>query len=148
MKLIRHLVASLIIFSVLVICFVNIYNGYQDGYSFEDGDVKTINETTGNVMEQLQSLTIISSITTITEGLVNIKPSGASLTDIIGGLAAVGIGVLGTVVGVLIFPYQIVNRITAFYFGSIPGGIITGLLLLISVYVGFIVVSAYLKHDI
>ena len=67
---------------------------------------------------------------------------------IVGGLAAAGIGALQTVFGLITAPIEIVNIIVAYYGGGLPAKIVTNLVLLVIVYVGFLLLSAYLRHDV
>ena len=89
MKLLRHPVAALIILAVLIGLCVNIYGSFQENYSFTKGDVKTLsNHTTGNIMDQLKDMNLISGVNSINTAIANLKTPGASLTDIIGALAS------------------------------------------------------------
>lgn len=150
MKLLRHPIAGLVLFAVLVALCVGIYNGIESGYkdigSFERTDNKTISGTTGNMMDHLGKLTIITSLNQTTSSIYDLKSPTANPLDIVGSLASAAIGVLGLIAGLLIFPFQIVSIILVYY--GIPAIIVNGFLLFIVIYVGFIILSAYLRSDL
>ena len=143
-------VAAFVLLSVLITLTLNMYDDFQVGYNFTAGDVHTGNFTgsvvTGNIVEQLNAITFRQGVEQITDGVNNLKPGSASGFDILGGLASVGIGALKTVTGLLIFPYQIINIVVTFYAGAVPGAIM-GLLAMITVYVGFILLAAYIRRE-
>lgn len=149
MKLLRHPVAALVLFATLIGLCLTIYSGFEEGYGLSEGDVKTIEgRTTGNIMEQFKSMNLISGISQIKSGIMEIKPpkgSGVQF-DLLGGLASVGVGTLKSIVGLVTTPFEIVAIVLEYYV-QIPA-IITELVMMVVVYVGFILLSVYLKSDV
>ncbi len=152
MKLLRHPVASLVLFAVAVTLLINIYVDIESSYGITKGDVRSLNVTDdyvlteGNIMEQFQSMNLIEGMNDIEQAIRDLR-AGTGFGDILGGLAGAGIGVVKTVVGLITAPYAIVNIIVTYYAGQIPG-VLAGLITMIVVYVFFILLSAYLRSDI
>ena len=150
MKLLRHGVAGFVIFAVLIGLLLNFYTGLEEGYGIERGDTRNTtdtNLTNANIMDQFEAMNLIEGMAGIDAGITELTAPGASLTDIVGALMSVGIGVIKTIIGVLIFPYDIVRIILGYYAGDIPG-ILGGLVTIVAVYVSFIMLSRYLRDDI
>ena len=150
MKLLRHPVASLVIFATLVALCISIYDGFENAYSTVRGDTQNltdVNLTDGNIMEQFREMNLIEGVSDISSGITELSPS-AGTADILGGLASVGIGALKTITGLVTAPVTITIIITRFYAGDIPATILGGLVTLIMVYVVFLLLSAYLRSDI
>jgi len=149
MKLLRHPVASLVLFAALIGLCIAIYDGFEEGYGTTRGDTKNITgRTTGNIMEQFESMNLISGISQIKSGIMAINPpkgSGVQF-DILGGLASVGVGTLKSVIGLVSTPFEIVGIVLEYYV-QIPA-ILTELVMMVVVYVGFILLSVYLKSDV
>jgi len=142
---ITNLAASFVILAVLATLCVIIYDGIEENYGITESDVLTMNETEGNIAEQFKELDLIGAINRTQVGIYKLSaPSGIS--DILGGLATVGIGSLKTVAGIIVLPYQITNIVLTFYAGEIPG-IIGGLVMMIVVYVGMIILAVFLRRD-
>jgi hypothetical protein len=150
-KLLRHHVAGYVLFAVLISLCITIYNAIDENYDLTKGDTKSFeldgDSESGNIMEQLDRMQLIQGVSEISAGISQLTPGGMTKVDILGGLASLAIGVLRSVVGLVIFPYQIVNILLTFYAGEIPG-VIGGLVAMIMVYIGFILLSAYLGKDV
>lgn len=146
MKLIRHGVGGLVIFTILVVLMLNFFEPFKEDYNLNEIDVKNLNGTTGNIFEQLKAINIIEGVTAISNGIILIKPPSGTQFDILGGLASVAIGVLKTITGLITLPFEIIGIIFEYYTG-LPS-IIAQLGLLIVVYVGFILLSGYLRKDV
>lgn len=146
MRLLRHPVASFIILAVLVGLCITIYEGFESAYGFTRGDVKTLDGNTGNIMDQLRNMNLISGVATINTAIADLNTPNANLVDIVGALASVGIGVLKSILGLATTPFEIVAIILEYY-TEIPA-IITELLMLIIVYMGFILLSAHLRSEV
>jgi len=142
---ITNLATSFVLLAVLATLCVTIYTGIEDNYGITESDVLTVNETTGNIAEQFESLNLIEAIGETQAGIFKLS-APASVLDIIGGLATVGIGALKTVAGIIVIPYQITNIVLTFYAGEIPG-IIGGLVMMIVVYVGMVILAVFLRRD-
>ena len=156
MNKIRHGVAALVIFAFIISIFIFTYDGLEENYNITKGDVKTMNITTingtkeqhsGNIVDQFKEMNLIEGISQIESGIAKLSPGSASNFDILGGIAAVGVGALKSIFGLLTAPYSIVRIILGYYAGDIIG-MIGGLVVLVGVYVGFILLSAYLKEQV
>jgi len=156
MKLLRHGVAALVVFAVLVGLFINAYSGMEDSYDVTKTDVQSmqvntaLNETkevNGSIMDQLQELDLIEGINKIGDGMVRFaEPTG--VLDILGGLASVGIGLLKTITGLITIPATFTYIITRYYAGTIPAVILGGFVALVLVYVGFLILSVLVRTDV
>lgn len=145
MKLLRHPVAALVLFSVLLSLLITIYNdGLVENYDITEGDLREEK----NIAEQLSELNLVEGVAEIGAGIAELSPGSASSIDILGGLASVGLGALKTVAGLGTAPYSITTIILGYYAGDIPGIIGGVLVTIVFVYIGFILLSAYLRSDV
>ena len=156
MNLLRHGVASLVIFSIMVILYLGAYNGLDDVYSFTDKDVLNLkgseledyNLIEGNIMEQFESMTLLTGIASLQTGILQLT-AGDSSFDVLGGLTASAIGFTQVVLGLISAPFAILTILSNYYGGNIiPTYIMNGLAALVTIYSFFIVLSAYLRSDI
>lgn len=157
MNKIRHPVAGLIVFTILISLCIIIYTGLEENYDITKGDTKTMNVTTmdgevivsqGNIVDQFKSMNLIEGVAGIDSGITSLTPGSASTFDILGGLAAVAVGAAKTIVGVFTAPYEIPRIIIGYYAGEIPGILAGGIATLAVTYMIFILLSAYLRSDI
>ena len=151
MKLLRHPVAAIFLFAVLINLLIPVYDALVSGYGIEETDTITYTSitskgaTTGNIAEQLKGIGLIEGIADITASIQNIA-SGASIIDLLGGLAGAALGILKSVLGLITIPQDIGNILFEFYPAVFPP--LTGIIMMITVYVGFILLSAYLRKDV
>jgi len=148
-------VASLVIFSLLLVLSINVYDGFDVGYNFTGtGDILTLNATnsstgetyTGTITDHLKNMQILVGVEQITNRIEQL-PAATNILDIIGNLASVGIGVLKVILGLVIFPQQICYIVTNFYAGAVPAVLTTIVVTLITLYIGFIMLTAYLRRE-
>lgn len=156
---ISHLVGSFVIFAIVTSLFITIYTGLEDGYSIEregdqnityDGSMWSgISNTTqtGNIVEHFEQMWLIEGINGISDSITRIGNPG-DFRDILGGLASLGLGILKTSLGILIAPVTVTFIITKFYGGDIPAYLLGGLVALLTVYIAYLLLSAYLRHDV
>ena len=156
MKTMRHLVAGLVLFAVLIGLLVNVYTGLEDpdGYNITRDDNSTLSMnisgtvSSGNIVEQFRKLDLIEGIATLENGILSITPSAGSEFDIRGGLINIGVGAAKIISGIVTIPIEMVTIVGTFY-GDETGGMLLGsLVMIVVVYVGFILLSAYLGKDI
>lgn len=139
---IQHPVASLVIFAIVVSIAVGVYSyGLQDGYGVEPDGLDP--ETNQSIVEEWNNLLIIQSMNDITSGIFKLKDPTGNLLDVVGGLLSAGIGILKLVPGLLIFPVQILVILAKFY--TFPPILIVGIALIISIYIGFLILAFYLQ---
>ena len=148
MKTVRHLVAGFVLFAVLIGLLINVYTGLETEYGITKNDTKTINGTTGNIVDHLRDLNLLSGISQLQVGIQQLSPGTGTQFDVLGGLASVGVGALKVISGIVTTPFEIVNIIVTFYAGEVPGIMATSLAMIVVVYVGFILLSAYLGKDV
>lgn len=143
MKYIRHASAAFILFAMLVGLSVQNFSELKTNYN-----ITTTGEHGGyNIMENLNNLNIIQGLNKTFEGIYTIKsPSSSSVGDILGALATVGIGILQLSSGILLLPIEIIGVITGFYY--VPPIVSIGIFLIFINYVGYILLSAYLRGDV
>ena len=156
MNKLRHPVAAMVIFSVLIGLLIMVYSELEEKYDVTKGDTKLMNitqmdgtvvQSEGNIVDQLREMNLIEGVSDIGSGITKLTPGSASSVDILGGLAAVAVGAMKTIIGVLTAPYELPRIILGFYAGDIPG-ILAGLAVVVIVYGVFILLSAYLQRDV
>ena len=148
MKTVRHLVAGFVLFAVLIGLLINTYSSLESDYGITRNDTKVINGTSGNIVEHLRDLNLLQGIADLQVGIQQLSPSTGTQFDVLGGLASVGVGALKVVSGIVTTPFEIVNIITTFYASETAGIMATSLMMIVVVYVGFILLSAYLGKDV
>lgn len=145
MKKVRHPVAALLLFSVMVTLCITIYSGLEDNYGVVKTDTRTVDGVELSIMDQLQNINIIGGFDVLIDAVYTIvQPKG--IIDILGGLASAANGVLKVALGLITFPFEIMFIITAYY--SIPPILPIAISLLIVIYLGFILISAYLGGEV
>ena len=163
MGYLRHGVAALVVFSILVSLFVAVYDGFEDEYalteeytfnssfSYEEnvnGTQTSVQvDTEGNIMEQFKQLNVVEGVAEINAEVSKLGGGGASTFDILGSLASTALGILKATFGLFTAPYGVTYIILNYYFGNgiaIAGGII----MLVTVYIAFILLSAYLGRKV
>jgi len=150
MKNLRNPVVALIIFGMLTGLAVTIYEGFEDGYSLIETGTKDYNYqgeiVNGNIMEQFKRLNLVEGMNQIGESIIEIGTPSASLTDILGALAGIGIGVLKSTFGLFSAVYEIGAIVATYY--QLPPILIGGLTTIFFVIAGFILLSAYLRSEV
>lgn len=150
MKLLRHAVASFVIFAVVIGVFLGFYNAAQEEYGFTDGAVQTIevNGTvrTGNIAELLDSMPLVEGVNSLKSSVLLFQnPSNSA--DLIGATILGATGIVKTITGIFTTPLDVLYVIGEYY-GKHYTGLFYQLVALVVVYVVFITLSAYLRSDI
>jgi len=150
MSKLRHQVASFAIMAVLIGLLVTVWGGFRHGYDLSNVEDRLGSTNTSyhnmTVMEALDGLLLMEGVSKATEGVTRIT-SPTETFDLLGGLAAAGIGLLQTIGGVLAFPYQITTIINSFYGTAIPPALIQLIVVLAGIYIFFIILNAYVKSE-
>jgi len=133
-----HIVASFVVFSVIVGLFGVAYDGFQEEYGFVP---QATNAEGDNVMQELADINIISGINDSLTAIYKINPPTGSQFDILGALASAGLGILKIVTGIISFPIEILGIITGFYY--IPPLITAGISLIFIIYIAFKLLEDY-----
>ena len=140
--MIRHGVVALVIFSMLITLWVNIYQEGEESYDL----VRNATDENGtNIIEKMESLNFVEGVNDITTAIYDLAaPTG--IIDILGGLAAAGIGILKSIGGIATAPVEVFGVLTGYYY--IPPIIPIMIPIIVMIYVAFLILSAYLNRDI
>jgi hypothetical protein len=144
MNTLRHPAAGIVLFATLISLLLISYNGLKTGYDFEADNESLVNGS--NIAESLNDLTLIRGINETQSAIYDLSTPTSSTFDILGSLSAAGIGVLKIIVGLVRVPDQILSVIVKYY--NIPGPIVSAFVVLVVLYVGFILLSAYLRSRV
>jgi len=151
MNEIRHFAVGLLIFAVVIGLTLVTYNDLQDSYKWSESDNQTVNISggtqTGNIADALNGMLIINSTKTINSAMLTLGNPGSPV-DIVGAIFSGALGILGTILGLMVFPFEIGFIIASFYAGEIPGLITGTIIQVVTVYLAFILISAQMRHDI
>ncbi len=152
MKLLRHPVAAMVLLATLISLLIPVYKALETGYGITDSGIKTaVNETggefTGNIIEHFDNIRLVDGLSSISSSITKIA-TGSNVLDLVGGLAGAALGILKSVLGLITIPYDIINILLLFYGTTIPIARLGGIVMMIVVYVGFILLSAYLRKDV
>lgn len=145
MKLLRHGIAGLVLFSMLIGLVMSFYNGVEAAYGVPV-EVKLVcgvytNQTIG---QELQDINIVESVDFIVDA---IDPEGiGNPADLIGAVFLSGLGVIFLCLSVFSAPFEIAQIIECHY--GLPPMFIRGLLVLMCIYIAYIIISAKLKKDV
>jgi len=146
MKMIRHGIAGLVLFAVLATLFVGVYNDFSEAYSFTDTSAQSINGGNSmSVLEHINNLNIIEGMSEAVEGIVTLA-SPDSFNQFFDASIQAGLGIFKFIFGILSFPVEILGIIGAFY--PVPGAVISGLIIVIIVYIAFIFYSRNLRGEV
>jgi len=144
MNLLRHPAAAFLIFGVVVALYVGIYTGFEDTYGITRDQV---DEEGLSIMERLQALNLVQGMTRLSDAIQSLKDASfVNALDLLGALASAGTAVLQIVGGIVTIPLDIFAVIFVFY--SIPPIVATGVGALVVLYIGFIILSAYLRTKV
>lgn len=143
----------MVLLVTLIGLLIPVYKALEKGYGITENpeSIKTVklNETDsgfeGNIIEQFENLRLVNGLSGIVAGIKDIT-SGSGVLDILGGLAGAALGILKSILGLLTIPYDIAHIISEFYGSDFPE--LTGIVFMVTVYTGFILLSAYLRKDI
>jgi len=145
MSKLRHTAASFAILTILVSLLITIYTGFEDKYDV----IETNTQDGHSIMDKLDNLHLLQGINDIGEAIQALQKTKLSILaagDILGALATAGAGVLKIVGGIVTFIPQILGIVTDFY--SIPPIVSTVIGALAILYVGFIILSTYLRSEV
>jgi len=144
MNTLRHPVAGIVIFATLISLLLLSYNGLKTDYEFTPDNESLVDGF--NIAESLNSLTLIEGLNESMSAIYDLSTPTSSTFDILGSLSAAGIGVLKIVVGLVRVPDQILSIIIKYY--NIPAPVVAAIVTLVVLYVGFILLSAYLRSRV
>ncbi len=142
-KMLRHAVGGLVVFVILITLVVSINGGIKQAYEYEEDDLVEGK----NIGERLMDLNIIQGMEKIILAFKDLSQPTGSVFDILGSLASAGLGLLQFVGGVITFPLDILLRVISPHY-YIPPIVAYGSVVLLVVYVGFILISKYIKDEV
>ena len=154
MNTMRHMVAGMVFIAVMLGLLINAYTGLEDNYNITraPNDTKTLNVSgtvsTGNIVEQFRNLDLIEAINELQTTIIDLPLSTGTIFDVAGGLLSIGISATKIVTGIVTLPIEMVTIIGEFYGTETSGMMLGSLVMIIVVYVGFILLSAYVGKDI
>lgn len=143
MRTLKNPIVGLILFAILVGLSITIYEGFEEKYDVER-QVESLIEGK-NIMDQLKDINIFTSINKTSSAAYKVV-NPTKFEDIFGGLLGVGLGLLKTATAVITFPGEIIYIIGQYY--RIPEFITSGLMIIISVFILFIMIRAIMKSDV
>lgn len=144
MNMLRHPIAALLIFVVLIGLVMTVYSSLQDDYGVVPDSDSLKNGS--NIGTRINNLMIIEGYQNLTSIGTKLSPPEGNNADILGAIQALGIGSLSIVVGIFTFPVSIIYIIAEFY--AIPPLVVTGAIGLILVYLVFLLISVYTGRDV
>ena len=141
----RQPAMSLVVFAVFVGLITLIYSGFSNEYNFTT-DEQMLNGTL-TMSEKMESLNLLNTITDISNDIISIA-SPSNPLDVLGSLAASGIGVTKLVYQIVTYPVSIIDTIVFFYNGIIPDPIISFVKVVWTIILAFVILSIFLKRDV
>lgn len=140
---IQNAAMALVLFGLLIGLIVISQNGIRDSYSLEDLDKKIIDGANVSIGQALNNINIVQGINQSISAAYDISaPEGATGSgDILGSLAAVAIGTITVIVGLLTTPFEISSILHTFY--SIPPILTFGIITLLTIGLGFIILKMF-----
>lgn len=144
MRSLRHPIAAFVLLMTFASLFVAIYNGFETNYDIQRGN---LNDEGNTIAEELRDLTLIDDIEGFISAIYRIT-APKNFLDVLGGLLSAGLGVLKIISGIITFPLKILAVLVGFYPSIMPAIIERTLDVLVSAYIGFLILSAILKSDV
>lgn len=140
MTRLSHPVASLVIVAVLATLLVTIFTGMEEDYDIQRNF--TVNNQT--IMEEIKNVNILESMNdTLTSVYKLANPNENFFFDIVGGLAGTAVGVIKVIGTLITLPFELIMISYKYY--HLETVIAIGLSVLIVIYVGFKILTAYLR---
>jgi hypothetical protein len=143
--------SNVLVAFVIVTMLSNLMFSYIDAfytaYDLTPSNLQDINND-GNpisIMAAFNNMTFSSGIQTFVDALYNIANPG-SILDILGGLAAAGIGALKITTGIIVAPIEIIDILLKFYVG-IPMALSIAIKTTFTIYIGFILIKNYTGQE-
>ena len=146
MNMIRHAVAALAFFAIAVSLYMGIYNGLSDSYGFEDEYELSIDGSEERtLMQSLNDLNIIESMNQTTSAIMELRaPQGGGIS--LDKLAEAAIGIFSFIFGIFTMVPEILGIIIYYY--PFPGAIMSGVIIIMVIYIAFIYYSRNLRGEV
>lgn len=137
-------IAFALFYTLVVLINVSWDQGFKEGYDIVDTQLSNNSQ---NVFKQLKNSNFIQGINDLKAGIEKTtKLSG--ITDVLGGIALSGSGILQTIGGIVTFPLDIINALDGYYTNYIPSIVGQFLGFIVIIVVGFILLSAKLGFEL
>jgi len=145
MNNVRQPAIGFMVFMMFVGLVGIIYGGLESEYGIVTSE--EMMNGTQNMAEALEALDLTDNIVELANNVVGIvTPSNPF--DVLGSLAASGIGVLQLLFDITTYPVSIINVVTVFYGAYIPTPILSFIKVIFIVAIAFILLSVILKRDV
>jgi len=146
MKLIRHGVAGLVLFSMCIGLIMSFYGGIADTYGVSAPESRMVCGVMSNVTigEQLEDINVVESVDFIVAAFDPTQIGNP--VDLVGALVLSGLGLVYLGLSVFSAPFEIAAIIECHY--GLPPMFLRSLLILMCVYIAYILISAKLKKDV
>ncbi len=141
-------VGAFILMGVLASLFLGVFDNFQEVSGFTETDLhyNNVTNSSGNILEAINNLNLVTEMQAMSSKILTIGNPDSTWYDIVGGLASLAIGALKTIVSIVTTPFEVGYIILEYY--ELPPIIMTGIAVLFSTYVAFILLSAYLKYKV
>jgi len=140
MRELKHMVAGFLIAGIMIGLFAASYESLEDGYGVVRDDVKVIDGETGSIMDHLSNLNLINATNQVSLAVKGLGFNLGLTIQIPKLLFAIGEAILGVVT----FPFEIMNIIGAFY--QIPKIIVIGVESILVFYVAFLTFKLFRRN--
>ena len=145
MNTFRQPAIAMVFFMVFVGLFVTIYGEFQDAYDFETDSNMIVDGQ--NFEIAMERLVLSSRLENISKNIVKISAPSNPL-DVLGSLAAAGLGVGQLAYDIATYPVLILDVIDNYYKDIIPLPIVELIRVLFIVSLAFILLSIIVKRDV
>lgn len=111
----------------------------------------SLNGANATLMEHLGNMSVIRTINNITseiQGTETGNGQGNFITELLGLIEIAGIGTAKLVLGLIVFPGQILSILETFYGDVINFGLLKTLVTIIAVIIAFVILSIFIKKDV
>lgn len=137
------MVMAFLLLGTMITLINNFWSGFDEGYNIEQDNL----QDEQNVFQKLKGIQMLEGLSEIQEGLFKITALGG-ISDLLGGLALSGLGILQVIGGVVTLPFELLGIVTNFYGILIPTAITKLLGSFVVITVGFILLSAKMGFEL
>ena len=146
MNNIRQPAMGMVILMVFVGLITIIYTGFSNEYNFETDD-SMLNDDGFTMSQAIEDLDLTDNIVQLSEDIISIT-TPSNPFDVLGAIAASGIGVVKLLYQITTYPVSILNVVNAFYGGWIPQPLVEFVKVVFIIGLAFVILSVILKRDV
>ena len=133
-----YMISFALIIVLMTLC-KGIYNGLETNYDIVRDEGQSL-----NLFERILNMNLISGVNDFIKGVLGLFDANwLNPLDVLGSLAAAGIGIFKTIGGLVTLPVEIIGIVGNFYF--IPDGIATFVGIIVAVTITIMILQAYIK---